>query len=120
MRSALRTTVVGSYPQPGWLIDRERLGDRLPSRGYASEAIDRALDGIEGETVLDTGFGYANIAHDRPSVAQRIRRAPTVLPPERLVVAPDCGMKYPPPQLAFRKLEAMVTGARLLREELGL
>ena len=33
-------------------------------------------------------------------------------PPERLVVAPDCGMKYLPRELAFRKLEAMVAGAR--------
>src|SRR5919198_1552978 len=33
----LVTTVVGSYPQPGWLIDRERLGDRLPPRIRARE-----------------------------------------------------------------------------------
>ncbi len=53
-------------------------------------------------------------------VAGRIRRALTVLPPQRLVVAPDCGMKYLPRDLAYRKLEAMVAGARLVREELGL
>ena len=33
----LRTTVVGSYPQPGWLIDRERLATRPPPRALASE-----------------------------------------------------------------------------------
>ncbi|HVD25211.1 MAG TPA: hypothetical protein VNB86_04380, partial [Gaiellaceae bacterium] len=33
----LFTTVVGSYPQPEWLIDRERLGDRLPPRVRAKE-----------------------------------------------------------------------------------
>src|SRR6187402_753896 len=38
-----------------------------PARGHALEAIDRALDGIEGETVLHTCFGYAAIVHDRPS-----------------------------------------------------
>ena len=37
-----------------------------PAREYAVEAIDRALDGIEGETVLHTCFGYAHIVHDRP------------------------------------------------------
>ena len=37
MPGALVTTVVGSYPQPGWLIDRERLGDRLPPRVRAQE-----------------------------------------------------------------------------------
>ena len=33
----LPTTVVGSYPQPEWLIDRERLGSRLPPRVRARE-----------------------------------------------------------------------------------
>ena len=145
-----------------------------PAREYALEAIDRALDGIEGETVLHTCFGYAHIVHDRlagypflaelndcaathlsleaaqPSldpqvlravgdkvvvlgvldlgspeaetpelVAERIRRALTVLPPERLVVAPDCGMKYLSRELAFRKLEAMVAGAGIVRDEIA-
>ena len=40
------------------------------------------------------------------------------VPPERLVVAPDCGMKYLPRDRAFRKLEAMVAGARLAEEAL--
>jgi 5-methyltetrahydropteroyltriglutamate--homocysteine methyltransferase len=142
-----------------------------PAREYAVEAVDRALDGIEGDTVLHTCFGYAHIVHDRPSgypflrelnecaashlsleaaqpdlepevlrelpdkvivlgvldlgsdeaetpevVAGRIRRALEVLPPERLVVAPDCGMKYLSRELAFGKLEAMVEGARLVTD----
>ena len=37
MAGALVTTVVGSYPQPDWLIDRERLGERLPPRVRARE-----------------------------------------------------------------------------------
>ena len=37
MSEALVTTVVGSYPQPPWLIDRERLGERLPPRVRAQE-----------------------------------------------------------------------------------
>ena len=37
MPSLLTTTVVGSYPQPEWLIDRERLGSRLPPRVRARE-----------------------------------------------------------------------------------
>jgi len=137
------------------------------AREFAVEAIGRALDGIDGDTVLHTCFGYAAIVHDRPSgypflaelndcaathisleaaqpdldpqvlralpdktivlgvldlgapeaetaeqVSERVRRALEVVPPERLVVAPDCGMKYLPPELAFRKLEAMVAGAR--------
>jgi 5-methyltetrahydropteroyltriglutamate--homocysteine methyltransferase len=39
--------------------------------------------------------------------------------PEDLIVAPDCGMKYLPREVAFGKMKAMVEGARLLRAELG-
>ena len=37
--------------------------------------------------------------------------------PENVIVAPDCGMKYLPADVAFGKLKAMVEGARLLRKE---
>jgi 5-methyltetrahydropteroyltriglutamate--homocysteine methyltransferase len=140
-----------------------------PARAYAVEAIDRALDGIDGDKVLHTCFGYAHVVHDKPSgypflaelndcaathvsieaaqpdlapevlrslpdkvvvlgvldlgsyeaespedVARRIERALEVVPAERLVVAPDCGMKYLSRELAFAKLRAMVEGARLV------
>jgi 5-methyltetrahydropteroyltriglutamate--homocysteine methyltransferase len=142
------------------------------AREYAIEAINRALDGIEGETVLHTCFGYAHIVHDRPSgypflrelndcsathlsleaaqpnldtevlgdvsdktivlgvldlgsseveapevVAERIRKALRIVPWERLIVAPDCGMKYLSRELAFSKLQSMVAGARLVGED---
>jgi 5-methyltetrahydropteroyltriglutamate--homocysteine methyltransferase len=51
-------------------------------------------------------------------VAGRIEAALTVIPPERLQVGPDCGMKYLPRDLAFAKLRALVDGARLVRERL--
>jgi 5-methyltetrahydropteroyltriglutamate--homocysteine methyltransferase len=66
--------------------------------------------------VLDLGSPEAETPE---LVADRIRRALEVVGPERLVVAPDCGMKYLPRDLAFRKLQAMVAGARLVRDELG-
>jgi 5-methyltetrahydropteroyltriglutamate--homocysteine methyltransferase len=142
------------------------------AREYALDAIDRALAGIDGETVLHTCFGYAHIVKDRLSgypflrelrdcaathvsleaaqpnldptllrelagktivlgvldlgsseietpevVAERIRGALEIVPHEQLVVAPDCGMKYLPRDRAFRKLEAMVAGARLVGVE---
>ena len=37
IRTLLPTTLVGSYVQPDWLIDRERLGSRLPPRVRAQE-----------------------------------------------------------------------------------
>jgi 5-methyltetrahydropteroyltriglutamate--homocysteine methyltransferase len=50
-------------------------------------------------------------------VAQRIRAALPYVPPERLIVAPDCGMKFLPRDVAYRKLRAMVLGAAIVREE---
>ncbi|MBM3490686.1 MAG: 5-methyltetrahydropteroyltriglutamate--homocysteine methyltransferase [Alphaproteobacteria bacterium] len=51
-------------------------------------------------------------------VAGRIRRALPHVAPERLIIAPDCGMKYLPRAVAFAKLVAMVEGARIVRREL--
>ncbi|HUA21553.1 MAG TPA: hypothetical protein VMB25_22570 [Bryobacteraceae bacterium] len=52
------------------------------------------------------------------TVAARIRRALPYIPAERLIIAPDCGMKYLPRDAAFGKLQSMVAGARIVREEL--
>jgi 5-methyltetrahydropteroyltriglutamate--homocysteine methyltransferase len=52
-------------------------------------------------------------------VARRIRRALEYIPAERLVVSPDCGMKFMPRARAFGKLKAMVDGARIVRAELA-
>ena len=53
------------------------------------------------------------------AVAARVREALRYLPPEQLMLAPDCGMKYLPREVAFGKLQAMVQGVELVREELG-
>ncbi|HYL32050.1 MAG TPA: 5-methyltetrahydropteroyltriglutamate--homocysteine methyltransferase [Stellaceae bacterium] len=52
------------------------------------------------------------------TVAARIRRAFAVVPPERIVAAPDCGMKYIPRETAFGKLKALADGAAIVRREL--
>lgn len=52
-------------------------------------------------------------------VADRIRAALAFLPPERLVPAPDCGMKYMDRALAFAKLKALAEGAAIARAELS-
>jgi 5-methyltetrahydropteroyltriglutamate--homocysteine methyltransferase len=52
------------------------------------------------------------------TVARRVRRAFDYLPPEQLVIAPDCGMKYLPRQSADGKMRAMAGAAALLRKEL--
>jgi 5-methyltetrahydropteroyltriglutamate--homocysteine methyltransferase len=53
------------------------------------------------------------------SIAARLREALRYVPPERLMVAPDCGMKYLPRAVAYRKLRAMTLGAALVRESIG-
>jgi 5-methyltetrahydropteroyltriglutamate--homocysteine methyltransferase len=53
------------------------------------------------------------------TVAARIRRALPFVPAERLIVAPDCGMKYLPRDVAFGKMKAMVEGAAIVRAELA-
>ncbi len=66
--------------------------------------------------VLDLGSAEVETADD---VASRIRAGLAVLPAERLVPAPDCGMKYLPRDRAFAKLQALVQGAAMVRRELG-
>ena len=66
--------------------------------------------------VLDLG----DLEVETPAlVAERIRRALAYVSPERIIVAPDCGMKYLPREVAFAKLKAMVEGAAIVRRELG-
>ena len=48
-------------------------------------------------------------------VAHRLETALKHIPAERLIAAPDCGMKYLPRELAFGKLKAMAEGAKLVR-----
>ncbi len=53
------------------------------------------------------------------TVAARIRRALPHVEPERIIVAPDCGLKYLPRETAYGKMAAMVEGARIVRAELA-
>lgn len=142
------------------------------ARQYGLAALNRALEGISGETAVHICFGYAAVIHVRPSgysflpemrgctckqvsletaqsnldcsvftqidnkkimvgcidlsdmrieapetVANRIRRALPYVRKENVILAPDCGMKYLPREVADGKLRAMVAGAQLLREE---
>lgn len=52
-------------------------------------------------------------------VAERLRAGLKHVPAERLVAAPDCGMKYLPRERAFAKLKALAEGAATVRRELG-
>jgi len=141
---------------------------------YGVKAINRALQGIEGATVVHLCFGYAAAVKDKPTgysflpqladttasqisieaaqprldlgvleelgrktimlgvidlgttqvetaetVAGRIREGLKHVPAERLVIAPDCGMKYLPREAAFAKLQSLVAGAQIVRREIA-
>jgi 5-methyltetrahydropteroyltriglutamate--homocysteine methyltransferase len=140
---------------------------------YAVKAINHALQGASGTSVVHMCFGYAATVKQKPSgysflpeldacaadqisiecaqpaldlsivkalpsktmmigvismgdanvetpdvVAGRIRDALRYLSADRMVVAPDCGMKYLPRETAIGKLRAMVEGAELVRRQL--
>ncbi|MBV8031561.1 MAG: 5-methyltetrahydropteroyltriglutamate--homocysteine methyltransferase [Betaproteobacteria bacterium] len=77
------------------------------------------LKSLPGKTILFGALDLASKDAETPElVAKRIRGALEHVAPERLVVAPDCGMKYLPRELAFAKLSAMTAGARIVRAEL--
>ena len=65
--------------------------------------------------VLD--LGTADI-ESQETVERRIRRALEHIEPERLIIAPDCGMKYLPRRSAFEKLSTMARAASSVRVEL--
>ena len=65
--------------------------------------------------VLDLGNMAVESAEE---VAARVREALEYLPPERLMLAPDCGMKYLPRDVAFGKLKAMTEGVELVKHGL--
>jgi 5-methyltetrahydropteroyltriglutamate--homocysteine methyltransferase len=65
--------------------------------------------------VLDLGAPEAETAEQ---VAQRIRAALPYVAADRVIPAPDCGMKYVPRELARAKLGALSAGAALVRDSL--
>ena len=144
------------------------------ARAFGVAALNRALEGVTGTTVVHLCFGYAAMVPGRPAaysylseladctadqisietaqsgidlgvladladktivlgvidlstadvetpelIAERTRRALAYKPADRIVLAPDCGMKYLPRASAEGKLRAMAAAARTLRAELG-
>ncbi len=66
--------------------------------------------------VLDLGDLAVETAEQ---VAERIRRGLRYVAPEKLIPAPDCGMKYLPRDVAFGKLKALADGAAIVRREIS-
>jgi 5-methyltetrahydropteroyltriglutamate--homocysteine methyltransferase len=71
---------------------------------------------LPGKTILLGCLDLNDAAIETPeAIVARVERALPYVPAERIVLAPDCGMKYLPREVAFGKLAAMVEAARRLR-----
>ena len=78
------------------------------------------LKSLPGKTII---LGVLDLStpdvETAETVAARIERALPYVDPERLVIAPDCGLKYLPRESAFGKMKAMADGARIVRQKLA-
>jgi 5-methyltetrahydropteroyltriglutamate--homocysteine methyltransferase len=76
------------------------------------------LESLPGKYVLVGAIDLSDMKIETAEiVAARIRCALQHMPADKVIVAPDCGMKYLPHEVAFGKMQAMVEGAKILRRE---
>jgi 5-methyltetrahydropteroyltriglutamate--homocysteine methyltransferase len=87
----------------------------------AQSSLDCAvLEKLPGKTIILGVLDLSDNGVESPeTVAARIRRALPHVAAERIIVAPDCGLKYLSRDVAFGKMRAMVEGAKIVRAELG-
>jgi len=85
----------------------------------AQSSLDCAvLEKLKGKKIMVGCIDLSDMTVETPQkVVERIKRALKHMKPEHVIVAPDCGMKYLPREVAFGKMRAMVEGAKLLRAE---
>jgi 5-methyltetrahydropteroyltriglutamate--homocysteine methyltransferase len=78
------------------------------------------LTALSSKTIMLGVLDLADMTVETPAlVAERIRRALPYVDAKKIVVAPDCGLKYLPRDVAFQKMRAMVEGALIVRNELS-
>src|SRR5271155_3395724 len=80
----------------------------------------KILRELPSKTIILGVIDLADMTVETPqTVADRIRHALDYVPAERIVVAPDCGMKYLPRAVAFGKMRVLAQGATLVRREIA-
>lgn len=78
------------------------------------------LEKLLGKTIILGTLDLADMTIEKPeTVAARIRRALPHIDAKNVIVAPDCGLKYLPRDIAFGKMQAMVEGTKIVRSELS-
>jgi 5-methyltetrahydropteroyltriglutamate--homocysteine methyltransferase len=103
-----------------FLPELENSAAKQVSIETAQSSLDCAvLEKLPSKTIILGVLDLSDMTVEMPeTVAARIRRALRHVPPERIIVAPDCGLKYLPREVAFGKMQAMVAGAGIVRREL--
>ena len=75
---------------------------------------------LEGKKIMVGSIDLNDMAIETPEkVVARVKRALPYVKPENVILAPDCGMKYLPRDVAFGKMRAMAEAAKILRREFG-
>ncbi len=78
------------------------------------------LEELRGKTIILGVLDLSDMKVETSEVvAARIRRALPHVDADKVIVAPDCGLKYLPRDVAFGKMKAMVDGAAIVRAEIG-
>jgi 5-methyltetrahydropteroyltriglutamate--homocysteine methyltransferase len=78
------------------------------------------LKGLPKQTVIVGALDLSTHEVETPAlVAERLRSALKYVSPDRVIAAPDCGLKYLPQDVAFGKMKALVQGARIIRAEVS-
>ena len=78
------------------------------------------IDGLPKQTILVGALDLStHEVETAETVADRLRNALKYVSPDRVIAAPDCGLKYLPQEIAFGKLKALVEGARIVRAEVS-
>ena len=78
------------------------------------------LEELRGKTIIVGVLDLSDMTVETPEIiADRIRRALPHVDADKVVVAPDCGLKYLPRDVAFGKMKAMAAGAAIVRAELS-
>ena len=95
--------------------------DQISIETAQSDLDCEVLSRLDGKTIILGVLNLGDATIENPAqVVSRVRRALKYVPAERLILAPDCGMKYLPREAAFGKLVSLRMAAALLRAEAGM
>ena len=126
---ALHVCYGNRYARPSWEGHYDFLFPAVKAARVDQIVLEFARKGLDDLRLIrqhgwDRWLGLGVIDVKTPEVesaeliASRIRRALEYVPADRLMINPDCGLRHLAPEVARRKLRAMVAGAALVRAEL--